>query len=197
MRKKSHISLTKGVVHGLDMDHRFGHRLSLYFGSILPDCTIGFLTKRHCMEETFDVCEKKMLRFLEHYKTRKRGISISSSVRMGVVLHYIADYFTFPHNAHYPGSLKDHCIYEECLKHQMRRFMNNRKESEDCSYELRNTKTMHSISELLAFVKEKHEKYINDANNVNLDCAYSYIVSLTVMRSLLTMAAAQAQCAAA
>ena len=44
MRKKSHISLTKGVVHGLSAEQRFGHRLSLYVGSILPDCTPSFLT---------------------------------------------------------------------------------------------------------------------------------------------------------
>lgn len=192
MRKKSHISLARGVVHGLDMDERFGHRLSLYFGSILPDCTISFLTKRHCMEETFDVCEKKMIGFLEHYKTRKKGISICSSVRMGVVLHYIADYFTFPHNAHYPGNLKDHCVYEESLKHQMRRFINNRRGSVDCVYDKRNAREIKSISDLLAYVREKHEKYVNDICNVNLDCAYSYIVSLTVMRSLLTMASGQA-----
>ena len=109
MRKKSHISLTKGVVHGLSAEQRFGHRLSLYVGSILPDCTPSFLTRRHCIEDTFDVCEKKMLGFLKHYKTKKKGVSILSSIRMGVVLHYIADYFTYPHNAHYPGTLKDHC----------------------------------------------------------------------------------------
>ena len=87
MRKKSHISLTKGVVHGLSAEQRFGHRLSLYVGSILPDCTPSFLTRRHCIEDTFDVCEKKMLGFLKHYKTKKKGVSILSSIRMGVVLH--------------------------------------------------------------------------------------------------------------
>lgn len=73
MRKKSHISLTKGVVHGLSAEQRFGHRLSLYVGSILPDCTPSFLTRRHCIEDTFDVCEKKMLGFLKHYKTKKKA----------------------------------------------------------------------------------------------------------------------------
>ncbi len=192
MRKKSHISLTKGVVHGLAVDHKFGHRISLYFGSILPDCTISFLTKRHCMEETFDVCEKKMNGFLEHYKTRKKGLSISSSVRMGVVLHYIADYFTFPHNAHYPGNLKDHCAYEESLKQHMRRFINSRRMSLDCEYDQRNAQEIKSVSDLLTYIREKHEKYAQDRCDENLDCAYSYMVSLTVMRSLLTMAAAQA-----
>lgn len=191
MRKKSHISLTRGVVHGLDIDERFGHRVSLYFGSILPDCTVSFLTKRHCIEETFDVCKKKMEKFLEHYKTKKKGLTIMSSIRMGVVLHYVADYFTFPHNSHYPGNLKDHCVYEENLKHQMRSFMNNRRESRDCLYDRQNTREICSVSDLLTYIYEKHQKYMNDAGNVNLDCAYSYIVSLTVMHSLLGMAAAQ------
>ena len=33
-----------------------------------------------------------------------------------MITHYVSDYFTFPHNANYPGNLKDHCIYEEELK---------------------------------------------------------------------------------
>ena len=31
---------------------------------------------------------------------------------LGVIIHYIADYFTFPHNDHYPGNVKDHCYYD-------------------------------------------------------------------------------------
>lgn len=188
MRKKSHISLTKGVVHGLSAEQRFGHRLSLYVGSILPDCTPSFLTRRHCIEDTFDVCEKKMLGFLKHYKTKKKGVSILSSIRMGVVLYYIADYFTYPHNAHYPGTLKDHCSYEEDLKHRMRSFVRNRYESGEMQYDERMLPTIHSLQELLDYVKEKHEYYVHDRGNVNLDCAYSYIVCLAVMYSLLQLA---------
>ena len=29
---------------------------------------------------------------------------------LGEVIHYLADYFTFPHNTIYPGNLKDHCV---------------------------------------------------------------------------------------
>ena len=77
MRKKSHISLTKGVVHGLSAEQRFGHRFSLYVGSILPDCTPSFLTKRHCIEDTFDVCEKKMLGLQSKEKGRFNSVEHS------------------------------------------------------------------------------------------------------------------------
>ena len=185
MRKKSHISLTKGVVHGLSAEQRFGHHFSLYVGSILPDCTPSFLTRRHCIDDTFDVCEKKMLGFLKHYKTKKKGASILSSIRMGVILHYIADYFT---NSHYPGSLKDHCVYEENLKHRIRSFVRHRYESGEMQYDERMLPTICSFQELLDYIKEKHERYMHDRGDVNLDCAYSYIVSLAVMHSLLQLA---------
>lgn len=107
---------------------------------------------------------------------------------MGVVLHYIADYFTYPHNAHYPGTLKDHCSYEEDLKHRMRSFVRNRYESGEMQYDERMLPTIHSLQELLDYVKEKHEYYVHDRGNVNLDCAYSYIVCLAVMYSLLQLA---------
>lgn len=40
----------------------------------------------------------------------------------GEITHYVADYFTFPHNKIYPGGFKEHCAYEEHLKHELRAF---------------------------------------------------------------------------
>ena len=66
MRKKSHISLTKGVVHGLSAEQRFGHRLSLYVGSILPDCTPSFLTRRHWILEALQNKEKRRFDLIKY-----------------------------------------------------------------------------------------------------------------------------------
>ncbi|WP_242946272.1 zinc dependent phospholipase C family protein [Anaerostipes sp. 494a] len=40
-----------------------------------------------------------------------------------MIIHYIADYFTFPHNDHYKGNVKDHCYYERDLKHELKAFL--------------------------------------------------------------------------
>lgn len=42
---------------------------------------------------------------------------------LGQVSHYLADYFTFPHNKIYPGGFKDHCSYEERLKRDLRSYI--------------------------------------------------------------------------
>ena len=44
-------------------------------------------------------------------------------MNLGEITHYVADYFTFPHNKIYPGGFKEHCAYEEHLKHELRAFL--------------------------------------------------------------------------
>lgn len=82
------------------------HRLSFYIGSILPDCKPSFVYKKHEINGTFpDV--KKMVNQLIFGKqqgklTRKRRYYMN----LGQVTHYVADYFTYPHNKIYPGNLR-------------------------------------------------------------------------------------------
>lgn len=180
MRKKSHISLAGGVIHGLDMSNRINHKISFYAGSIWPDCTPSFLTKRHCMEDTFDVFLDKMSKFIIKFNTKK-DMGIISTWRMGIVLHYIADYFTFPHNSHYTGILKQHCAYEEELKHRMYAFINDIRTSSMNG----NIPVMENMKQIEEYIKDKHNQYLSIDGNVDSDCGYSYRACMCVMASLL------------
>lgn len=186
MRKKSHISLAKGVIHGLDINSRINHRLSFYVGSIWPDCTPSFLTRRHCIEETFDIFLKRMSKFIIKFNP-KRDMGIISTWRMGVVLHYIADYFTFPHNSNYTGSLKEHCAYEEELKHRMYQYIDAVKASE-AEY---NIPVMTNTKQIAEYIREKHDQYMSIEGNVDADCGYSYLACIRVMASLMSIAASK------
>ena len=187
MRKKSHISLAGQIMDSMELDNVFDYRLPFYVGSIWPDCRPSFVTTPHKFDITFDDIERKISKFIANYD-KDKGMNMRRCAGLGVIIHYIADYFTYPHNAHYPGTLKDHCSYEEDLKHRMRSFVRNRYESGEMQYDERMLPTIHSLQELLDYVKEKHEYYVHDRGNVNLDCAYSYIVCLAVMYSLLQLA---------
>jgi len=180
MRKKSHISLAKGVIHGLDIDERISHRLSFFIGSIWPDCTPSFLTKRHCIDDTFEILLKKMDRFIQKYK-KEKDMGIASTWRMGIVLHYIADYFTYPHNSHYPGGFKDHCIYEEELKHRMYKFVADMKSSLP-RYDV---PVFADTNQISAYIKNRHASYMKLNASVDYDCGYSVRTCMAVMASLL------------
>lgn len=182
MRKKSHISLAKGVINGLDIKDRINHRLSFYIGSIWPDCIPSFITRRHCIEDTFDIFNKNMEKFVKKFNSNK-DMSIRSTWRMGVMLHYIADYFTFPHNKNYTGNLKDHCVYEEELKHCMYKYVDNINADK-----YQNTKVVLSdLNSISDYIKEKHAQYKLSGSNVEKDCKYSVLACMCVMASLLNI----------
>lgn len=182
MRKKSHISVAKGVINGLDISERINHRLSFYIGSIWPDCIPSFITRRHCIEETFDIFNKKMEKFVKNFNPKK-DMGMLSTWRMGVVLHYIADYFTFPHNKNYTGNLKEHCIYEEELKHRMYKYIAEMNEPE----QRMKTAVLPSVKDISAFIIEKHAQYVVTDSNVEQDCMYSVLACMSVVASLLNI----------
>ena len=122
MRKKSHISLAGQIMNSMELDNVFDYRLPFYVGSIWPDCRPSFVTTPHKFDITFDDIERKISKFIANYD-KDKGMNMRRCAGLGVIIHYIADYFTFPHNDHYPGNVKDHCYYERDLKFGMRAFL--------------------------------------------------------------------------
>lgn len=122
MRKKSHISLAKYIVDSLGEQELQKHKKAFYLGSILPDCKPSFITIKHEMEGTFPKVQHELEELVERQKNAQINMRVFYR-NLGEVIHYIADYFTFPHNPHYPGNLKDHCIYEEHLKRGLKEYI--------------------------------------------------------------------------
>ena len=123
MRKKSHISLARYIVNNLDDQELRKHKLSFYIGSILPDIKPSFVYKRHEMEGTYQDIRRHIERLSEGKKLVEKKKSRKYYMDLGQISHYLADYFTYPHNRIYPGSLKDHCSYEEKLKRDLRSYI--------------------------------------------------------------------------
>ena len=82
------------------------HRKAFCLGNILPDIQPSFVTKRHEYFGTFDEVQGKIRRLVENglgeYNDRVFWR------RAGEIMHYIADYFTFPHNSWYPEPMSEH-----------------------------------------------------------------------------------------
>lgn len=177
MRKKSHISLGNYLVNSMQNGNMEQYRKSFLIGSILPDCKPSFLTKRHEMNETYDDVKEMMIELTEDWNLFFYTPHIYWR-RMGEVLHHIADYFTFPHNEKYKGSLKDHCIYEKWLKHYLRYYIlsgkawKNREKQQQFS----------DIGELFEYLEAKHREYMAEKHTVEGDARYITAVCLqTVM----------------
>ncbi len=171
MRKKSHVSLAKYIVRSEGMEDLWAHRGSLYLGSVLPDCTPVFLTRKHSMEESFHILEKE-LRRLDKKFDPKKGFNRYFCRHLGIITHYVSDYFTFPHNSNYSGNLKEHCLYEKELKHRLREYV----KSDEAVQVRKENMRFKSTEEILLFIRQMHGQYMQQMSVVKRDI--QYIVSL-------------------
>lgn len=167
MRKKSHISLAKYLVTNMNVDELHDHKKAFYLGSILPDLKPSFLTKRHTIDETFITLIKEIKKVTIDYDI-EQGINGYFARHLGVITHYLADYFTFPHNSDYPGTLKEHMYYENELKHSLRQYVKRA----ELQRERDQDKNFLSIEEILAFIRKTHSEYMNGWKNIKVDLQY-------------------------
>lgn len=163
MRKKSHISLAKYIVDSIGEQELKKHKKAFYLGSILPDCKPSFLTTKHEIQGTFDKVKSDIRRLASSEEAKNMRVYYRD---LGQVIHYVADYFTFPHNAHYSGNLKDHCAYEERLKRSLREYINSGEAARNQAI-ARSLETPEAICE---FIRNAHNAYLKLKSNVEVDC---------------------------
>ena len=165
MRKKSHISLARYIVNNLDDQELKRHKFSFYIGSILPDIKPSFVYKRHEMEGTYQDIRRHIERLSEGKKLVEKKKSRKYYMDLGQISHYLADYFTYPHNRIYTGSLKDHCTYEEKLKRDLRSYIT--------SGEVQNHRPeraeFKNAGSLCDFIQKVHDDYLVRKHNVEDD----------------------------
>ncbi|MCI8494905.1 MAG: zinc dependent phospholipase C family protein [Lachnospiraceae bacterium] len=175
MRKKSHISLAKYIVDSLEEQDLVKHKKAFYLGSILPDCKPSFLTVKHEMEGTFPKLQQDLKRLLELQRTSQINMRVFYR-NLGEVIHYIADYFTFPHNPHYTGNLKDHCVYEKHLKYSLREYIQSGEAEKNRVSIQQSVQNLGSVEAICEFIQNAHNMYVKLKNTVEGDCRQ--IVSL-------------------
>lgn len=189
MRKKSHISLAKHIVNVSDVPHFGKHRKAFYVGSVMPDFKPSFLTKRHEINETFALVEKGIYKLTQGYDSLAE-LSTMYFEKLGEVVHYIADYFTYPHNKEYPGTMAEHCVYEGELKHKLRAYIRNFDEKTLQTWkknlQLENMERFQSVEDISVFLREEHRNYIRRGHHsVEEDCKYIVGICSKVAMAIL------------
>lgn len=184
MRKKSHISLAKYMVENLNDEGLKKHKLSFYFGSILPDIKPSFIYKRHEINRTFPSIRRHIARLSEGKKAIKKN-GRKYYMDLGQISHYLADYFTFPHNESYDGSLKEHCSYEKKLKYDLRSYIR----SGNCKELLNTDSNFSSADALCDFIQRMHDDYLGRKHDVEDDIRHIIDINQKALGGMMTLLA--------
>ncbi len=180
MRKKSHILLARYLADQMETATELqAHRKAFFLGNILPDIKPSFLTTKHEFEGTFDAVGEKIRALTIDCDLYQRNERVYWR-RLGEVIHYIADYFTFPHNRLYTGSLLEHGKYEKELKNYLKSYLANGQAwiyaREDVPFQ--------NLSELLEYIKENHEAYLKSEHNIKEDIAFILRICYQVVQGI-------------
>ena len=182
MRKKSHILLARYLADQLTVDESLqSHRKAFCLGSILPDIRPSFVVKKHEYFSTFGEIQEKMLQLVEHGPLE--GKERVYWRNFGDVLHYVADYFTFPHNRTYTGSLYEHSQYEKILKQRLKICI---KSGAAGAYVFRDV-YFKNLEELTEFIQVSHTSYLRKKRNITEDIQYILMVCYQVIQGIVQL----------
>nr|WP_317349995.1 zinc dependent phospholipase C family protein [uncultured Blautia sp.] len=182
MRKKSHILLARYLADQMTASESLqSHRKAFCLGSILPDIKPSFITKRHEFYGTFHEVQEKLKVLVENGTDRYKERVFWR--RMGEIFHYIADYFTFPHNRTFTGTLVEHNSYEKELKNQLKSYIRNGDADQYAGYAIRFT----SFGQLTEYIQDKHAVYLKKERNISDDIRYILNVCFQVFQGVCSL----------
>ncbi len=109
MKIRTHLKLSRDIRYFIQ---RFTsselNPVMFSLGNILPDVAIHMRLMGHTKKHSYAYLLKR-IRSL--YKKRHRSHAYIS-MKLGVITHYLADYFCHPHTELFEGSINDHRVYE-------------------------------------------------------------------------------------
>lgn len=156
MDKIGHLVMTKSLSENV---HRT-HKMALLLGSILPDLLVYTYLTGHTWEATVERITKQ----IEDLERKGRGGNLSY-LKLGWILHYVEDYFTYPHNIIFEGTIPEHYAYEKKMTKWMREGALEQMERPIC-------KKLDSAAQLEKRLQELHDRYLLEEMCYENDTVY-------------------------
>ncbi|MDQ2086749.1 zinc dependent phospholipase C family protein [Herbivorax sp. ANBcel31] len=153
------------------------HSFSLFRGSVKPDFSKDV---SHFPQWSRKYLINEIKTF--PYKKRTDNYNWIFAEKLGIITHFLADYFCYAHSDYYNGNCLKHFSYE--LKHIL--YFNK---SAKKMFESKNRKTDFYYSNVLetidSYIDENYLNYINGSQSLINDLVYALDVCTTVCYSIV------------
>ena len=119
MEMRSHVLLAGYLLNDIPACHSVINQKAFILGCIEPDFNMfsylkGSIKCQKLRGHNYNSSRRYTLRVIEHLQGRTSW-TMRDYYRLGKLMHYLADAFTYPHNESYPGTLWEHRVYESHL----------------------------------------------------------------------------------
>ncbi len=164
MFRQAHIILARYIADEMQSEELSKHKLSLYIGSVIPDMTIKYRLKDHEFDQTWED-EKERIRAIVESEPENAHEERVLCRQIGIVLHFLADYFTCPHNPSYGINIVEHGIYEGFQALELRNFLYTTEAMEQFFARKKSAEKIHSTEELFSYIEWMHDRYLSESSH--------------------------------
>lgn len=160
-------------------------RKAFLFGNLKPDLKGEYLTKRHYPSLMFEEVMQRIRTFVQRFHIGTNN-NARLSEELGVICHYITDFFTFPHNDDiYGRGLFAHYVYEKRMSLSISRRIDNEK-FENWARPM-HADVPQTADALIECIAEQHRAYVSQGEHSLSDdvfhiCSVLSLVVLSMVR---------------
>lgn len=151
------------------------HHQSFSRGNIVPDIYPKLILLPHYKKDSFG----KIINMINLLRNDSLSIFYKNNkafcVKLGIINHYLADFFCFPHNDYNTNKFVPHNIYEINLASQFYTVDLN----DICNNSISLIAETNTLN-IEQFIEEKHYEYMHTAPSINKDIIYSVNVCSAV-----------------
>lgn len=186
MNTFSHITIGNTVRDAMYKETGILLPVSFVWACCKPDFTLDMIryphhfseekTLRHVQEEIRTLCRPGILHEISWHEF---------SVRLGMVCHYLCDFFCFVHNDSFDGSFKEHFLYEWHLDAY---FRDRRHILKGIDYHY-GAPDINDVDQMLEHIERSHGQYLDLHPSWGIDLICSVQICTELSRMVLQRAA--------
>ncbi|MDD3513028.1 MAG: zinc dependent phospholipase C family protein [Synergistaceae bacterium] len=179
MKTKSHVLLAGYLLRQIPTVDSVIHQKVFALGCIEPDFNMFSYLKgsAKCQKlrgHNYNSSTNYIIRVLNRLQG-KNSWNLWDCYRLGKLMHYLADAFTYPHNDGFTGTLWEHRIYEARLHAYFAAYLKQRSEENRAN----------CLPTVKEYICEAHKQYMKTSGDVKNDAAYIKQATSRVMRALV------------
>ena len=183
MKATSHFAMAHLLNAALQNRGVFLDRVAFVYGNIAPDYTPAMWVYPHFNK----VCSKMIAEItteLPQMPIRNSGrVGAYYSKQLGLLCHFLCDYFCFAHNDDFPGNIRQHISYENELDSYLRCNCLKILDIDGTNEILR----MSDEKKLISSIDSTREKYLKAGFSQHNDLSFAFEACMSAIMSILAL----------
>lgn len=160
---------------------------SFMYGNMKPDLEALSVKIPHFKHTTMELVQAEIEKLTTLRLNKSRRCSKQLSERIGVITHYLSDFFCYAHTEYFESKHRSHVLYEFQLLYHFRK---SKKAVKRHTY-IKPTDIPSSANKIITLIEEAHDKYLKTIKENSLpfefDTANALTVCILVCVSILSL----------